>query len=75
MNIHLGVESRNTAKATAKKHAALHLQFEDHIGDEDLDQPQRQLEFEDIGGQLVEYEEPVNEDQDEDNKPQGVFDG
>ena len=73
MNIHLGVESRNTAKATAKKHAALHLQFEDDIGDEDLDQPQRQLEFEDVGGQMVENEEPMNEDQDDDKKPQGIL--
>ena len=73
MNIHLGVESRNTAKATAKKHAALHLQFEDHIGDENLNQPQRQLEFEDVGGQMVEDEEPVNEDEDDDNKSQAFL--
>ena len=48
MNIHLGVESRNSARATAQKHAALHLQPHIEGGDADPAEPRRALEFEDV---------------------------
>jgi len=72
MNIDLGVESRNTAKATAKKHAALHLQPDDDGGDADPAKPLRCLEFEDVGGQPVDDDEPLNEDEDDVSRPQGL---
>ena len=54
MNIDLGVESRNTAKQTAEKRARLHLQADDDGGDgEPAVQPRAFLEFEDVGGQVV----------------------
>ena len=67
MNIDLGVHSRSTAKATAQRRAALHLQPDDDGGAAEQDGEARApLEFEDVGGQVVDdADEPENEEVDE----------
>ena len=67
MNIDLRVESRSTAKETAKKRAGLHLQPDDDGGaTEPATKPHAPLEFEDVGGQVVDDEdEPQNSDVEE----------
>jgi hypothetical protein len=67
MNIDLGVESRNTAKVTAKTRAALHLQPDDHGGAaEPASNARAPLEFEDVRGQVVDDEdEPGNSEAEE----------
>ena len=54
MNIDLGVHSRNTAKATAERRSSLHLQSDDDGGAaEPAVEARVPLEFEDVGGQVV----------------------
>ena len=71
LNIDLGVESRNTAKETAKKHTALHLQPDDDGGaGEPAAQGWAHLEFEDVGGQAVDdAEEPEDSEGEEAGGP------
>ena len=73
LNIGLGVESRNTAKATAQKHAALHLEHDTRGDDADLAKPVRPLEFEGVGGQVVDDDEPRSEDEDDKDRPLGLL--
>ena len=67
MNIHLGIESRNTAKKTARKQAGLHLQPDDDGGAaEPATEVRAPLEFEDVGGQVVDdADEPENSEVEE----------
>ena len=67
MNIDLGVESWNTAKETAKKRAGLHLQPDDDGGAaEPATEVRAPLEFEDVGGQVVDdADEPENSEVEE----------
>ena len=67
MDIDLGVHSRSTAKATAQRRAALHLQPDDDGGAaEPAAEARAPLEFEDVGGQVVDdADEPENEEVDE----------
>ena len=64
MNINLGVQARNTAKQTAKKRSALHLEANDDGGPgEPAAVPVVPLEFEDVGGQDVDEDEPQGENE------------
>ena len=74
LNIGHGIESRNTAKATAQKHAVLHLEHDTRGNDADLDKPVRPLEFEDIGGHVVDDDEPRSDDGDDKDRPHGAID-
>ena len=67
MNIDLGVESRNAAKETAKKRSGLYLQPDDDGGAaEPAAEARAPLEFEDVGGQVVDdADEPENEEDEE----------
>ena len=64
LNIDLGVESRNTAKETAKKHTALHLQPDDDGGAAELAaKAHAPVECEDVGGQVVDdADEPESDE-------------
>ena len=72
LNIGLGVESRTTATVTAQKHRGLHLEHDDYGDDADLAKPVRPLEFEDVGGQVVDDDEPRSDDEDSKDRPQGL---
>ena len=63
MDIDLGVHSRSTAKATAETRAGLHPQPDDDGGaEEPAAQARASLEFEDVGGQVVDdADEPEGE--------------
>ena len=53
-NIGLGVEGRNTTKHTSQKQSRLHLEAKDDGGaGEPAVQPRAFLEFQDVGGQVV----------------------
>ena len=62
--IDLGIQSRSTAKATAERRSALHLQPNDDGGAaEPATDARAPLEFEDVGGQLVDdADEPESEE-------------
>ena len=64
MNIDLGVQSRSTAKATAERKSALHLQPDDDGGAaEPAAKAHAPVEFEDVGGQVVDdADEPESEE-------------
>ena len=64
LNIGLNVESRNTAKAKAQKHTALHLDDEAHGDDADLAKTRWAMEFEDVGGQAADDDEARDEEED-----------
>ena len=67
LNIDLGVESRNPAKKTARKRAGLHLQPDDDGGPaEPATEVRAPLEFEDVGGQVVDdADKPENSEVEE----------
>ena len=64
MNIDLGVHSRSTAKETAERRSGLHLQPDDDGGAaEPAAEARVPLEFEDVGGQVVDdADEPESEE-------------
>ena len=53
MNIDLGIQSRSTAQATAERRSGLHLQSDDRGAAEPAAEARAPLEFEDVGGQVV----------------------
>ena len=66
MNIDLKVESRNTAKETARKRSGLHLPADDDGGaGEPAAEPRASLEFEDVGGRAIGDDEPEDKEEGE----------
>ena len=55
-----------------QKHRTLHLEHDDYGDDADLAKPVRPLEFEDVGGQAVDDDEPRSDDEDNKDRTQGL---